>query len=224
MTQKFLSIIFLLAAFTSGCASTKNTIKTEIPNQSQTQIVMPQPDSSPQLQNLEDNQNQTKEELGVVFAKTDFRGSLAKHYVKLIIENKDNPQQRYQLHIGDKSGQIQFPWEVKEVEPGYFFIELPKGNYKFSSISIPVGSGLATEELNILFSVDSAKIYYLGTLRLTGTKETLRLGGVPLIRPGFDYTVEVNDDYDQGLQEFYSRYPNKHLEIEKMLMQVHGST
>ena len=106
------------------------------------------------------------------------------------------------------------------VKPGYFFVELPAGQYKISSIAIPVGSTIAQEESHIYFEVIADTITYVGTLKLVGTKEKIRLGGVPVIKPGFEYTAQVVDEQKEGLAVFQERYPGVPSQIQVKLMEI----
>ncbi len=157
---------------------------------------------------------------GVVFAKVEVQGILKTDFINLIIEPKEDPSHQFQLFIGDTLGSKSFPWEGADKNIGHFFIELPKGEYIISFIGIPVGSTMAMEPLNVSFNVIAGQIAYLGTLKLIGTKEKVRLGGVPVIKPGFEYTKEVFDERDEAISTFYNRYPNFKAEIIENLMVV----
>lgn len=159
-------------------------------------------------------------ERGVVFAKTDFQGVLKTTYVRLSLAHQEDTTKAFQLTIADKSKESAFPWDVAPVEPGYFYIELPAGKYKIVSISIPVGSTLASEPVDIEFEVLPKTVVYLGTLKVIGTKERIKLGGIPVIKPGFEYTVEVSDEQKEALTTFRSRYPAIRLPIKLQLMKV----
>ncbi len=159
--------------------------------------------------------------LGMVFAKTNFLGVVQTSYVKLSIVDLPDPEKTYQLFIGDKSRQRSFPWKVEEtVMPGYFFIELPPGSYAFHFISIPVGTTLAVEPMDVIFDVKENEIGYLGTLKVLGIQEKIRIGGVPVIRPGFEYRVQILDERDSAMEAFHQRYPNQQQPIAVRLMQV----
>ncbi len=178
---------------------------------------------SPELQNIKGKDlEQNAEGKGIIFAKTDFQGVLQTSFVKLFFENQKNLKYKFQLHIGDKSRQTAFPWDVKTVHPGYFFIELPVGPYKITSVSIPVGSTMATEAIDISLEVLPNKIVYIGTLSLVGTKEKIKLGGVPLIKPGFEYKAVIIDERKEGMDVFRQRYPNSLDEIIINLMKVNA--
>lgn len=157
---------------------------------------------------------------GIVFAKTRFEGVLKTIYVRLKIVDVKNPIRTYELHIGEKSASQPFSFNVRTVNPGYFYIELPVGLYRITSVSIPVGGTMATEAINLSFEVLPDQISYLGTLRLIGTKERIKLGGVPVIKPGFEYEVVVLNEFQEGLQSFKQRFPNVPGVITSQLMTV----
>jgi len=157
---------------------------------------------------------------GMVFAKTDFVGVLKTTYVQLTFEHLENENHNFQLIIGDKMEQQNFPWNAKKVNPGYFFIELPEGKYIITEVSIPVGSTLATEKANLTFTVTPEEVTYLGTLKLVGTKEKIRLGGVPVIKPGFDYLVDVVNESEEGKAQFRKQYPEAQKDVIINLISV----
>ncbi len=158
--------------------------------------------------------------MGFVFAKTIFEGVLKTNYVRLKFVNADHPERTYELHIGEKEPQLPFAFNVKTVNPGYFYIELPAGKYQITSVSIPVGSATATEDINISFEVLPEQINYLGTLSLVGTKERIKLGGVPVIRPGFEYEAAVLNEFDEGVASFQQRFPNLQGTVSNQLMSL----
>ena len=161
-----------------------------------------------------------REPVGIVFAKTQFEGVLKTSYVRLAIVNLEDPAKTFELQIGEKTAPQPFSFNVKTVNPGYFFIELPSGPYRFSSVSIPVGGATATEPLDVTFQVLPDQINYLGTLRLNGTKETIKLGGVPVIKPGFEYQAQVIDELQEGIATFKQRYPNVPGTLTNQLMRI----
>lgn len=169
---------------------------------------------------ISDEPEVEQEPIGVVFAKTQFEGVLKTSFVKLSIVSLEDPKKVFELQIGEKIAQQPFSFNVKTVNPGYFFIELPVGRYRFSSISIPVGGATATEPLDVTFEVLPDRINYLGTLRLIGTKEKIRLGGVPVIKPGFEYEVRVIDEFREGIATFKQRYPNVAGTLTNQLMRI----
>ena len=159
--------------------------------------------------------------VGKVFAKTDFSGVAQTSYVRLSIADLRNPDKSYQLFIGDKSRQRSYAWKVERtVMPSYFFIELPPSLYKFHLISIPVGTATADESMDIVFEVTENRTNYLGTLKVSGIEEKIRFGGIPVIKPGFDYRVQVSDDRDTAIKVFHQRYPKEQQPIDVRLMQV----
>jgi hypothetical protein len=163
---------------------------------------------------------------GMIFAKTAFEGVVKASYVRLSIVDQSDHQRTHQLVIGDEARQQNFPWEVQKVQSGYFFIELPVGLYRIQSISIPVGTTVATEPMDIAFHVRPNKVIYIGTLNVVGTKEKIKIGGMPVIQPGFEYRVDLIDERDQAIHELHQRFPKKSDKIEVHLMQInqHSNT
>ncbi len=157
---------------------------------------------------------------GVVFAKTDFQGVLQATYVRLHIEGEGEHAPGFYLDIEGKPEENSLFGRGKMVKPGYFFIELPSGAYKISSIAIPVGSTLAEEDIDVSFEVLPGAVVYMGTLRVVGTGERVRLGGVPVIKPGFDFEAAVLDERAEGVYAFHKRYPGVPVKIEIQLMRV----
>ena len=175
----------------------------------------------PQLRNVpEENLAKPNVKNGVIFAKTDFQGVLERTYVKLLFEDLANVNNKFHLYIGDKEGPQPFMWDVNPVKPGYFFIELPAGLYRISSISIPVGSTQATERMDVTVEVLPEKVTYIGTLQMVGIKEKIRLGGVPVIRPGFEYAANVINEKEEALHTFRQRYPKYSQQIIIKLMEL----
>ncbi|MDZ4242794.1 MAG: hypothetical protein U1D99_08200 [Candidatus Omnitrophota bacterium] len=154
----------------------------------------------------------------MIFAKTEFEGVVKASYIKLSIIDQKDPAKTYDLVIGDKTRQQEFPWNSETVRPDYFFIELPMGSYRIRSLSIPVGSTMATEDMDVAFEVRPEKIIYLGTLKVTGTKETVKLGGVPVLKPGFEYTIHILNEQPEAFNEFYKRFPNLPRSLDVQLM------
>lgn len=212
-----LSAVLLL----SGCVTIQ---KVPVPDEVQegpVEAVREIVDASPELVNIRNEElEEYVEKKGVIFAKSEFQGLLETRYVKLFFQDQDDPNNQFQLHIGENSGQKRFPWEVKTVKPGYFFVELPVGRYKISSITIPVGSTTATENMDVDVEVVADTISYVGTLSMVGTKEKIRLGGVPVIKPGFEYTLEILDQHEEGLDAFKRNYPDFPHNISIKLMEV----
>ena len=181
-------------------------------------------DISPVLQNVnEDEIDDYSLKKGIIFAKTDFQGVLKKNYVKFLFQDQEDLSNKFQLLIGDKTPENVFPWDIKTVEPGYFFVELPVGDYKITTISIPVGSTIATENIDILVKVKERVITYTGTLKIVGIKDKIKLGGVPVIQPGFEYVSEIIDQREEALKIFNQRYPKFSGEIAIDLMKI-GNT
>ena len=222
--QKF-GIFCIISFILSGCVTLQ---KVPVPENLPEKVVqehpknLPEPpDTSPELENIKSEKlEKYVEKKGIIFAKTDFQGLLETRYVKFLFEDLEDPTHKFQLHIGENSDQQTFPWDVKTVKPGYFFVELPAGRYKISSVSIPVGSTVATEAINVTLEVIPNTICYVGTLKMIGTKEKIKLGGLPVIKPGFEYTVEVLDQREEGANAFRQNYPNFPNDVSINLMQV----
>lgn len=157
---------------------------------------------------------------GIIFGKADFRGLLKVQYVKLSIADEDYPEKQYELLFGDRDENNAPVWDARPVEPHYFFLELPVGRYRITAISIPVGTTLATESTDIAFTVERETVIYLGTLRVTGTDQKIRFGGVPLLRPGFAYRVEILNEIEEALHKFRLKYPAMQREIQVQLMRA----
>lgn len=156
---------------------------------------------------------------GIVFAKTIFEGVVQASYVRLSFIERSLPQKVYRLYIGDKVRQQGFPWVGEAVHPDYFLIDLPPGQYRIIEIAIPVGTTLAHEPMDVEFTVESGKGIYLGTMHVKGTKERVKLGGVPLIQPGFEYELDIRDERENALAEFRRRIPDFHSDLKVLLMQ-----
>lgn len=208
----------------SGCVSTRNAGEPEIIVPEQSASVFEEAQVPPELQSIKNKKaeglEKTEISKGVVFAKTVFEGLLETRYVEFLFEDLDEPDHKFQVHIGEKTNQPTFPWEVKNVEPGYFFLELPEGRYKIASVTIPVGTASATETMDVTLEVIHNAVTYVGTLKMVGTKEKFKLGGVPVIKPGFEYTVEVIDERDEGAEAFNRNYPNFPHGVSIKLMEV----
>lgn len=220
-----LPLILMMMVTLYGCATGSQQIKNEtvapaVQSADKVETVnIERPDKSKDLANIrQEDIEASAEKKGVIFAKTDFQGVLQKSYVKLIFETIEEPVEKYQLFVGDVDASSKFPWEVNAVQPGYFYIELPEGSYRLSSLSIPVGSTQATEETNLMFDVTASQVTYLGTLKVIGTKEKIKLGGVPVIKPGFEYTIEIHDEKDEAVEMFHKQYPQVTTEIRTNLM------
>jgi len=213
------------ALLLSGCATSKRSQTVpSFDNETKQFIEIPEdqrPESSPELENInkEDLQGYAQQN-GVIFAKTDFEGVLKTNYVRLMIVDQEHPERTYQLHIGEKAAAQKFPWDVKVVNPGYFYIELPAGAYQFTQVSIPVGSTMAVEDMTIGFEVIPNQVTYMGTLKMVGTKERIKLGGVPVIKPGFEYTIEIIDEQEEGMVSFKERFPEAPENVSTNLMKL----
>jgi len=211
-------IVLILALVLNGCStvSAVKEVSSELepivtiavePTVDSVEITQETKDVSPVLQNVnEDELDQYSLKKGIIFAKTDFQGVLKKSYVKFLFQEQGNLSNNFQLLIGEKTPENVFPWDIKTVEPGYFFVELPVGEYKISTISIPVGSTIATENIDIL--------------KIVGTKDKIKIGGVPVIQPGFEYVPEIIDQREEAFQMFNQRYPKFSGEIGIDLMKI----
>lgn len=221
--SKTFSVYFfipILSLLFSSCAASKTVTRSQPALPISSEPVMTESEISAALENInpEEMEDYARHK-GVVFAKTDFQGLLKTSYVRLKIESLDVPAESFYLHIGGGTPESGLPWEVKRVEPGYFFIELPSGKYRISSVAIPYGSTLATEDMNVEFVVEADAITYAGTLQLIGTKERIKLGGLPVIKPGFEFEQKVLDEKAEGLAVFNERYPNAADDINVRLME-----
>lgn len=155
---------------------------------------------------------------GIIFGKADFQGVLKVEYVKLLIIDENNPDKKYELFFGDKDEPQLLFGQTSFVEPKYFFLELPASKYKITSISIPVGTTLATEKTDIAFTVEKETVIYLGTLRVTGTDQKIRFGLVPLLSPGFDYKIDIINEKEEAIKEFKGKYPLIKRDVQVSLM------
>jgi len=77
--------------------------------------------------------------------------------------------------------------------------------------------------MDITFFVEENKNIYLGTLKVFGLSEKIKVGGVPVLQPGFDYRAEVLNEQEEALHEFQQRFPDADGEvtIQPMLMHRH---
>ena len=160
--------------------------------------------------------------VNMVFAKTAFEGVTKTSYIEFMLTNLAEPGKTYELIIGDKASQSGLPWKMKTVEPGYFFIELPVGDYRIRSIAIPVGTTQAVEPIDITFTVHPDEATYLGTLMIIGTKEKIKLGGIPVIRPGFEYKAGILDQHEEAVRELKKNYPDLSMPIKVQLMRINS--
>lgn len=212
---------FLFIFFVSGCATAapkpSHGPKVRLPGT----VVFTEQETPGGLENVGDkDMREYARHRGVVFAKTDFRGVLQATYVRLRIEGDGKYTRSFYMDIGGKPEENFVFGNGKMVKPGYFFIELPAGSYRISTIAIPVGSTLAEEDINVSFEVLPGAVVYLGTLQVVGTGEKVKLGGVPVIKPGFNYEATVLNEHGEGVYAFHKRYPDIPVEIESRLMRV----
>ncbi|OGX38994.1 MAG: hypothetical protein A3G91_01080 [Omnitrophica WOR_2 bacterium RIFCSPLOWO2_12_FULL_50_9] len=214
--------LFVCVLILGGCAMAPPSSVPEFPKDLAGAAVRGERKTPPGPQDVKDKALKSYiQKKGVVFAKVDFQGVLKAAYVKLFFEGQGEQAQRFYLQIEDKPGERLLWGKGKSVKPGYFFIELPAGSYKISSLSIPVGSTSATEPMDISFEVIPNAVVYMGTLKVVGTKEKIKLGGLPVIQPGFEYEVEVRDEREEGVFAFHQRYPNIPVDIRTQLMGIH---
>jgi len=103
--------LIIFTCFLSGCISLQKASEPEkiIPEQiipKQREAEFKDPNAPSELQNIkgEDSEEYIQKN-GVIFAKTDFRGLLETHYVNFLFEDQDDPEHKFQLHIGENSGQ-----------------------------------------------------------------------------------------------------------------------
>lgn len=227
--MKFQITALLIFSFlVAGCAGTvKEHAPEGVEENLPKEILVPvkaeaQATDSKQLVNAgKDKIDQYVQVKGIVFGKTNFSGLLETVYVKLQIESLTDVTQKYQLLVTgeDKEGKT-FPWDVKSVKPGYFFIELPEGNYRLAGITIPVGTTVAMEPMSIDFKVYPHAVVYIGTLTVLGTKEKIRLGGVPIIKPGFEYEVSVLDEREEAIKSINASFPELPKKLKFDLMKI----
>ncbi len=203
---KIIFIIFFPVVF-SGCA-TKHPLKNpavQLPPQIMRQEVL---QSTENINNGKEQPiSEQLEVKWVVFFKTDFKGLLETNYVRLTISPSDDSSRPFDIHLGDISKASLFSGGHETLKPGYIYLELPEGEYRIESISIPVVTTLAVEKLNLAFTVQKEVVNYLGTLSFNGTKERIKLGGVPVIKPGFDYQMEIRDERIEAFADLGQKYP-----------------
>ncbi|NTV29182.1 MAG: hypothetical protein HGA80_03770 [Candidatus Omnitrophica bacterium] len=162
-----------------------------------------------------------KPQFGLIAGKTDFQGLLKAPYVRFEIVRQDDPADKFFFYIGSKGNQSVVPWgEEKVVEPGYFTLQLAPGVYKILHIAIPVGSTIAEESLELDFEVAAGKVCYVGTLDVEGTKEKVKFGGVPLLRPGFDYRLAVRDEMGEAVTALQNMLPPDMPAVERRLFKI----
>lgn len=160
-------------------------------------------------------------DFGFIAGKTDFRGLLKAPYVRFLIVNRDDPSKKIFFYIGSKGNQSVVPWgEETVVAPGYFILRLPPGAYKVTHIAIPVGSTIAEEGFGLNFDVVAGKAIYVGTLDVDGTQEKIKFGGVPLVRPGFAYRLEIRDEMVEAEGVLRTMLPPETAMVEKRLFRA----
>jgi hypothetical protein len=79
---------------------------------------------------------------------------------------------------------------------------------------------VAEEAVALDMEVSMDKVFYLGTLELDGIKERAKFGGVPLVKPGFEYTLIVNDDFEAAWKDFEHLLPRHDVPLAKKLFVV----
>lgn len=210
--------LFWIVCFLSGCATARSLPPLD-PVDKQAVLSQPQIPNSPQEATVPPAVPEEAAD-GIIFGKADFRGVLKVEYVKLNIIDEGDPQKQYELLFGDMDENNDPTWVARVLEPHYFFSELPAGHYRITSISIPVGTTLATESADIAFDVEKGTVIYLGTLRVIGTDQKIRFAGVPLIRPGFAYRVEIVNEREEAVRVFRNKYSNIRADIQVKLMKA----
>lgn len=225
-------VIILAAAFHSGCVghSRYSVVNPPVLEQSRLpemvdgeKAVAPGVGSRAEVVSEEVHfpANQPVSMPGVVFGKTDFSGLLKTAYVQLAIVSLEDSQRQYVFSVGNRADAALFPWsrETRVIEPGYFVLELPPGPYKMTQLAIPAGTSLAREDMELDFVVTPGRVNYLGTLKVVGKKGRIRFGGIPLIRPGFDYELSVIDELSLATREASGLLP-KGVPVDKGLFRV----
>lgn len=204
-------LILVIGMCVSGCAVKSSAVKS-LP----TSIQRNQIQKAKKIE--EPNTKQEENKTSLVFLKTDFQGVLKTNYIKLTIISKSDPNKRVNINLGEKVEAILSNQEESHQYPGYVYFELPKGDYQISTISVLAGTTSVTEALNLDFSVILEKNNYLGTLVINGTKEKIKLGGVPFIKPSFDYQLHILDERAEAEQNFKQKYPQNKLPIHVGLL------
>ncbi len=209
----------VIVPFIAGCA-----VLSKGPTVVPPEVQRPKPPQAGEVAVISKPLPLKKAKFGFIIGKTDFQGLLKAAYVRLSIIKRDEPAQQYYFYVGSKSNQSVVPWgEGKVIEPGYFVLELPPGLYKVTSIAIPVGSTIAEEGMELDFDVIAGKAVYVGSLNVEGTKERIKFGGVPLIRPGFDYKLSVTDDFAEAGVEAHRLLPDARIPLVKNMFVVVAS-
>ena len=213
----FVCVVFVIC----GCSTAhKKTSPSQSSDSAKIDILRPSASPLKPDQSSKNFEQSTKQppavKKGIVFGKTEFRGVLKTDYVELFLSDSVKIDHKYRLHLGDG---LDDRMHKEDSHTTYFSMELPEGKYVISKISIPVGTTKAVEDINVIFDVVADKVIYVGTLKAIGTKETVKFGGVPVIKPGFDYTYEILDERSEALPVFFKRYPKLQTSVGVQLMQ-----
>jgi hypothetical protein len=142
-------------------------------------------------------------------------------YVKLHL--KDKLDKEYVFTVGYQQSIFAAPWNLKSFKSDYFFMELMPGDYKIFSISFPYGqdkSTIITEDISISFSVKQSSVIYLGILKFIIIGDKIKVGGLPLLKPGVNYKLEILNEQQEAVQELKLRYPLVDKEAETILMKA----
>lgn len=215
MFRLILTLLFL--GCVCGCAALSKEVGGEKAVNSPPESLAPA--RSPAHVSHRARQPSAARKVGLVFGKTDFKGLLKAAYVRLTIVNREQKDRAYYHYFGQKDNHSIFPWGRNvSVEPGYFYLQIPPGKYEISAVAIPAGTNIAEESMSLSMEVAADKVNYLGTLEVDGVKENTKFGGVPLVRPGFLYTVAVKDEFDQAQSEFEKMLPKHDAPIGKKLL------
>lgn len=233
--RKFAFLCFALI-FLSGCATTNqnNTLPSkdlpqEASGQVNNQTVSPDLVKEVQTKTAKIKNEQVQalnskvaEDVitGTVFGNVTFSGILNKPYVTFSISRVTRPEYKFQLHIGNKKNKEDPTRTIYTDQNGYFFMTLPEGQYQITSISIPVSSTLAVEMIDIIFDVNLNEAAYIGHLSVEGTKEKIHWGGIPVVKPGFEYLTTLKKD-EWEAYNFYKRiFPDSTLNPVTRMMKV----
>lgn len=153
----------------------------------------------------------------VVFGKADFQNlkdiGTRITWAQIILEDVMDKRKRYQFFVGNRG-----LFAMQRLQPEYFFIELPAGEYKIVSIGTYCGIDIDQPVGNIFFSVEPGSVVYTGTLKLTNIKDKTRFGGLPLMKFGFTYTAEISDEREKAFKELQKKYPLIKEDIKVSLM------
>lgn len=224
--QKFIPGIVVLL-FLAGCATVDQKIsepivvpemQVELPVE---QVIIPVQPSEKETVEIKEEVEKAPEILkGIIFGKTNFEGVLKDRAIRIVVENINNKALRFEFQIQEPSKKQILPWNVRHLDPGYFFVELPEGQYKISKVSILVGTTLATENINVSLNVVANKVVYLGTLNIDGTKERIKLGGLPVIQPGFEYAAKVVNEHENAMSILNQNFPELKDGVVPQLMAI----